>query len=56
VKSQKSSKPKLDDVPMTTYVCKGCERKLFDTNLYFYGTESTRCLWCTKYPKKKERR
>ena len=55
VNGQKNSKPEPDDVPMTTYVCKGCERKLFDTNLYFYGTKSEKCLWCSKFPKVKKK-
>ena len=53
VKSQKSLEL---DVPMSTYVCAGCNTKYFDMNLYFYDTVSIKCMWCTKYPKKKERR
>ena len=54
VKNQKAlTKSNDDDVPMTTYVCAGCQRKLFDTSLYFYDKPSTLCLWCTKYPKPK---
>jgi len=46
----------MDDLPMSTYICVVCGTKYFDTNLYFYGKESTKCLWCTKFPKQKERR
>ena len=56
VKNQKASKESELDIPMSTYVCTGCGRKLFDMNLYFYGKESTKCLWCTKFPKQKEKR
>lgn len=38
---------------MTTYICKGCNNKFPDTGLYFYGVGSTRCIWCTKFPKVK---
>ena len=55
VKSQKSSKLD-DDMPMSTYVCAGCNTKYFDMNLYFYDTVSIKCMWCTKFPKQKERR
>jgi hypothetical protein len=37
------------------FTCSSCEREYFDTNLYFYGTKSTRCLWCTKFPRVKTR-
>jgi len=37
------------------FTCTVCERKYFDTSLYFYGTPSTRCLWCTKFPPSKKR-
>lgn len=38
---------------MTTYICKGCNNKFPDTGLYFYGVSSTKCIWCTKFPKAK---
>jgi hypothetical protein len=40
---------------MATYVCVGCSRQYFDTGLYFYGINSTRCIWCTKFPKGSKR-
>jgi hypothetical protein len=39
---------------MFTYVCTGCNQKFPDTGLYFYGVSSTRCIWCTKFPKGKK--
>lgn len=42
--------------PMQKFVCQGCSRTYFDTGLYFYGTESTKCLWCKKFPQPKERK
>lgn len=38
---------------MLTYVCVGCNQKFADTGLYFYGTSSTKCIWCSKFPKTK---
>lgn len=40
---------------MATYVCVGCSRQYFDTGLYYYGINSTRCIWCTKFPKGSKR-
>ena len=40
------------DYPMEKFKCKVCEKEYFDTNLYFYDVRSTKCLWCTKFPKK----
>jgi hypothetical protein len=37
--------------PMQKFECKGCGRTYFDTGLYFYGTGSVKCTWCTKFPK-----
>lgn len=42
--------------PMYTFVCTTCNQQFPDTNLYFYGTESTKCMWCTKFPKKQKQR
>ena len=38
---------------MLTYMCAGCKGKFPDTGLYFYGVSSTKCIWCTKFPKGK---
>jgi hypothetical protein len=45
-----------DGPPMYTFVCATCEKQYPDTNRYFYGIESTRCMWCTKFPKKQKAR
>lgn len=37
--------------PMQKFVCQGCGRSHFDTGLYFYDKSSTKCIWCTKFPK-----
>ena len=38
---------------MLTYECKGCGGRFADVGLYFRGTSSTRCTWCSKFPKAK---
>lgn len=38
--------------PMQTYVCVSCGQKYPDTGQYFYNQPSTKCIWCTKFPKK----
>jgi len=38
---------------MLTYVCAGCSRKFADVGLYFRGVSSTKCTWCSKFPKVK---
>jgi hypothetical protein len=38
---------------MLTYECKGCGGRFADLGLYFYGVSSTRCIWCSKFPKAK---
>lgn len=40
---------------MFTYICSGCQKKFPDIGLYFYGVSSTKCIWCTKFPKGKPR-
>ena len=40
--------------PMHQFVCAICDKKFFDTALYFRGIVSTKCLWCTKYNAKKK--
>lgn len=42
--------------PMSYFVCDSCARQYYDINMYFYDTKSSRCLWCTKYPKAKNER
>lgn len=41
---------------MLTYECRGCGGSFADVGLYFYGTSSTRCIWCSKFPKAKNER
>jgi hypothetical protein len=41
---------------MLTYECKGCGGRFADVGLYFYGTSSTKCTWCSKFPKAKNKR
>jgi len=41
---------------MKLFTCKVCKQKYCDTKLYFYGTKSEKCMWCTKFPKKKNDR
>lgn len=38
---------------MKQFVCTVCDNKFFDTNHYFYGVTSTKCMWCNKYGKTK---
>lgn len=42
------------DAPMKYFVCDACKNKYLDTNEYFYGKKSKRCLWCTKFPKTRD--
>jgi len=37
-------------VPMSYFICKSCNNKFLDCGLYFYGVESSKCLWCAKFP------
>lgn len=39
--------------PMQQFVCSVCNTKFFDTEHYFKGIVSTKCMWCIKYNKKK---
>lgn len=41
---------------MLTYECKGCGGRFADLGLYFYGISSTKCIWCSKFPKAKNER
>lgn len=43
-------------VEMLTYMCKGCGGKFPDMGHYFYGVNSVRCIWCSKFPKAKNER
>lgn len=38
---------------MLTYECQGCKGRFADVGHYFYGTSSTKCIWCAKFPKAK---
>lgn len=40
-----------DGPPMQQFSCIVCNGKFFDMKHYFYGTKSTKCLWCEKYGK-----
>jgi hypothetical protein len=44
------------DSEMLTYECKGCSGRFFDIGHYFYSVNSTRCTWCSKFPKDKDAR
>ena len=41
---------------MLTYEGKGCDGRFADLGLYFYGVGSTKCIWCSKFPKAKNER
>jgi hypothetical protein len=41
---------------MLIFECTSCKQKFPDTGLYFYGTSSVRCTWCSKFPKAKNER
>ena len=41
---------------MLTYECKGCGGRFADLGLYFRGVSSTKCIWCSKFPKAKNER
>jgi len=45
-----------EDIEMKKFKCISCDREHFDMNLYFYDTPSTKCLWCTKFPKKEKKK
>lgn len=42
------------EVPMKYFICLGCNKKYLDTGDYFYGKNSTKCIWCTKFPTSKK--
>lgn len=42
-----------DGPTIEQFVCSVCDQKHYDINHYFYGVDSTRCMWCTKYNKQK---
>jgi len=42
-----------DGPDMQQFVCSVCDQRHYDVNHYFYGVESTRCMWCLKYNKKR---
>ena len=37
------------------FKCKVCGNKYCDMKLYYYGIKSEKCIWCTKFPKKKSK-
>jgi hypothetical protein len=41
------------DIEMKKFTCVTCSKEYFDMNLYFKDTASTKCLWCSKFPKPK---
>lgn len=55
-KPRKKKEVKEIDVPMEQFTCASCGNKYFDMKSYFYGTKSTKCLWCTKYPKQEKKK
>jgi hypothetical protein len=44
------------DSEMLTFNCQGCGGRFFDVGHYFYGVNSVRCTWCSKFPKAKNER
>lgn len=38
---------------MKQFVCAVCDQRHYDVSHYFYGVDSTRCMWCLKYNKKR---
>ncbi len=58
---RKTAKPVVESnedfgPPMTYFVCDTCAHQYYDLNNYFYDTKSSRCMWCTKFPKAKNER
>jgi hypothetical protein len=45
-----------NEVEMLTFECQGCKGRFFDVGHYFYGVNSVRCTWCSKFPKAKNER
>jgi|LakMenEpi03Aug12_release.lakeMendotaPanAssembly.Ray.scaffolds.fasta_scaffold182642_3 hypothetical protein len=43
-----------EEAEISTYQCQACGGKFVDLGLYFYGTSSTKCIWCSKFPKAKK--
>lgn len=48
--TRKKKVVKYEDFPMEHFTCTICNKRFFDTNLYFYDTPSTKCLWCIRRP------
>jgi hypothetical protein len=38
---------------MKQFICTVCDQQHYDVNHYFHGVDSTRCMWCSKYNKKR---
>jgi hypothetical protein len=51
--TKKKTSPK--EVEMHKFTCVSCGKVNFDMNLYFKDIPSTKCMWCSKYPKAKVR-
>ncbi|NBP03634.1 MAG: hypothetical protein EBU90_26775 [Proteobacteria bacterium] len=59
VKEQKPKRKKQSvevDIEMKKFKCVSCGKEHFDMSLYFYDKPSTKCLWCTKFPKKEKKK
>ena len=54
-KQQEAATGPIDQIEpeMLTYECKSCSGRFVDLGLYFYGVNSTKCIWCSKFPKAK---
>lgn len=42
-----------DGPDMKQFVCSVCDQRHYDVYHYFYGIDSTKCMWCLKYNKKR---
>ena len=41
---------------MSYFECVACKKRFMDTSLYFFEVKSSKCLWCSKFPKVKNAR
>jgi hypothetical protein len=51
--SQQAAVDGPDGPDMKQFVCVVCDQRHYDVSHYFYGVDSTRCMWCLKYNKKR---
>ena len=51
VKQQQAADGPDSGPDMQYFVCTSCNQRYLDTRLYFFEVVSSRCLWCTKFPK-----